>query len=200
MYASLTRLIAPAVLGLMLVLACGPRAQAADTVEANLDDQKSTIDKQDKLHLEATADINAPADKVYDAMTHPETVAKYDSQVDAVKVLSDGAAGKVVEFKGQTLPIPNAPPAIQVKYTFDAGKKSITAESYGKALIQFHSEYTLNPSKDGKGTVINYSSVSSSVGKIMDMDTPQFMRQQFALDAFMRQLHDVSLYIMKGGK
>jgi carbon monoxide dehydrogenase subunit G len=188
------------ILVVALIVGCVQRARADETIEASLGDQKATVDKEDKLHLEATADINAPVDKVYDAMTHPEKVAKYDAQIDAVKVISDGAAGKVVEFKGQTLPIPNAPPALQVKYTFDPAKKSLTAESYGKSPIQFRSDYALKPSKDGKGTEISYTSVSSSVAKLMGTDTPQFMRQTLALDNFMRQLHSVSQYLMKGGK
>jgi hypothetical protein len=64
-------------------------------------------------------------------------------------------------------------------------------------LVQFNTETTLKPSKDGKSTEIAYTSVSSSAGKIMGMETPKFMRQQFALESFMRGLRNVVVPYVK---
>ena len=175
------------------------RADEAD-IETTLGDEKATVDKDKQLHLDATAQINAPADKVYDALTHPEKVAKYDSRFTDVKVVSHDANGKTVEYKGQILPDPNAPPSFQVQYSFDPATKSVSARNAGKSQIQFQNHTEVKPSKDGKGTDIHYTSVSSSTGPIMGLNPSEGMRTQFALNAFMRQMHNVGLYIQKGGK
>ncbi len=75
------------------------RAEEAEIV-TTLGDVKDTVDKDKRLHLDATAQINAPADKVYDALTHPEIVAKYDSRITDIRVLSRDAAGETVEYSG----------------------------------------------------------------------------------------------------
>jgi hypothetical protein len=199
MHPKVTLSIGLMMLGLLMVLARGTRA-LADDVEATLQDQKSEIDKQNKLHLEATATINAPENEVYDALIHPEKIAKYDARVDSVKVISRSASSKVLEFRGRLLPIPKAPPALDVKYTFDANTKQVTAESYGKSPIRFRNDYSLKPGKDGKETQIAYTSVSTSGGPVMGIEPPKFMRTQFAIESFMRNLHYVSIYIMKNGK
>jgi carbon monoxide dehydrogenase subunit G len=175
------------------------RADEAD-IETTLGDEKSTVDKDKQLRLDATARINAPADKVYDALTHPEKVAKYDVQITDVNVVSRDAKGETVEYKGQTLPIPNAPPSFRVQYSFDAATKSVSAKNAGKSPIQFQNHTELKPSKDGKGTDIHYTGVSSSTGPIMGFEPTEGMRTQFALSAFMRQMHNVGMYIQKGGK
>ena len=156
---------------LTLALALGSLARAED-IEPTFEDQNSTFDKQDQMHLEATASLNAPLAKVYDALSNPDKVAKYDPQVTGVKVLSKTANGRVVEYSGQTIPIPNAPKSLQVKYTFDPAKNAITAQSVGKALLQFRADYTLTASKDGKSTEIHYTSVSSNPSKALGMDAP----------------------------
>ncbi len=191
--------IATAILALAIALSAAARAGAVN-IEPSFEDQKSSIDKQDRLHLEASASLNAPVAQVYDALSNPDKAAKYNPQITAIKVISQSATGKVVEYKGQTLPIPNAPPSLQVKYTFDPGKNAVTAESVGKAVIQFHAEYTLTPSKDGKSTEIHYTSVSTNPGKLLGMDAPEFLRRQGAVDAMMRNLRTVGQYIQNGGK
>jgi len=184
---------------LTLALALGSVARAED-IEPAFEDQKATFDKQDRLHLEATASLNAPLAKVYEAMSNPDKVAKYDAQITGVKVLSKTANGIVLEYSGQTLPIPNAPKTLQVKYTFDPGKHAITAQSGAKALIQFRADYNLTASKDGKSTEIHYTSVSSSPAKVLGMDTPPFMRRDAALNTFMQGLHRTAQYLQSGGK
>jgi uncharacterized protein YndB with AHSA1/START domain len=192
------RAVSIALLGLTLALGAS-RARAQD-IEPTFEDEKTSTDKDGRLHLEAVADLNAPLDKVYDAFVVPEKVAKYNNQVTGVKVLSQSDDGKVVEYEGQTLPIPNAPKTLQVKYTFHPKQKAITAQSSGKALITFRADYFLKPSKDGKGTVVNYNSVSSNPGKLLGMDTPEFMRKEAALNTFMNVLRNIGRYIQNGGK
>ncbi len=185
---------------LTLALALGSLARAED-IEPAFEDQKSSFDKQDQMHLEATASLNAPLAKVYEALSNPDKVAKYDPQITGIKVLSQTANGKVVEYSGQTIAIANAPKTIQIKFTFDPGKNAITAQSAGKALIKFRADYTLTASKDGKSTEIHYVSVSPNPSKALGMDSvPQFMRRQAALNTFMQNLHHAGQYIQSGGK
>ena len=191
--------IATAILALAIAFSAAARA-AAEDIEPTFEDQKSSLDKQDRLHLEATASLNAPVAKLYDALTNPDKLAKYNPQITGIKVISQSAKGKVVEYKGQMVPIPNGPPSLQVKYTFDPSKNFVTAESVGKTAIQFHAEYTLAPSKDGKSTEIHYTSVSSNPGTMLGMAVPEFLRRQGAVDAMMRNLRAAGQYIQNGGK
>lgn len=169
-------------------------------IETSLGDEKATIDKDKNLHLDATAQINAPVDKVYDGLSHPEKIAKYDANITGVKVVAHDAKGETVEYKGQTLPIPNAPPSFLVQYSFDPATKSVSAQNAGKSLLKFHNQTELKPSKDGKGTDIHYTGVSSNPGPAMGFELPDGMRTQVALSTFMRQMYNVGRYIEKGGK
>ncbi len=78
--------------------------------------------------------------------------------------------------------------------------KSVSAKNAGKSPIEFQNHTELKSSKDGKGTDIHYTGVSSSTGPIMGFEPTEAMRTQFALSAFMRQMHNVGMYIQKGGK
>jgi hypothetical protein len=49
-------------------------------------------------------------------------------------------------------------------------------------------------------TDIHYTGVSSSTGPTIGFEPTEVMRTQFALSAFMRQMHNVGMYIQKGGK
>ncbi len=185
---------------LALALSLGSLARAQD-IEPTFEDQKSTFDKQGQMRLEASASLNAPLAKVYEALSNPEKVAKYDPQITGIKVVSQTANGKVVEYTGQTLPIPNAPKSLQIKFTFDPAKNAFTAQSVGKALIKFRADYTLTASKDGKSTEINYVSVSPDPSKALGMDSlPQFMRRDASLNTFMQNLRHAGQYIQSGGK
>ncbi len=185
---------------LILALVLGSLARAED-IEPTFEDQKSSFDKQNQMRLEATASLNAPLAKVYEALSNPDKVAKYDPQITGIKVVSTTPDSKVVEYTGQTLPIPNAPKSLQIKFTFDPAKNTMTAQSVGKALIKFRADYSLTASKDGKSTEIRYVSVSPDPSKALGMDTlPQFMRRQAALNTFMQNLHHAAQYIQSGGK
>jgi uncharacterized protein YndB with AHSA1/START domain len=195
------RLTAVTMFALTLALAAAPRVRAADVdIAPTFEDQKSTLDAKKALHLDLTASMNAPVDKVYDALTNPEKVATYDAQITSAKLVSKSANGKVVEFFGQTIAVPNAPKSLKVKFTFDPDKKTIVSQSTGKALIQFRNEVALSPSKDGKGTEIHYTSVSADPSKALGMDTPEFMRIGAARGTFMSTLNNAGKYIQSGGK
>ena len=111
-------------LGLTLLAFFGTRAYA-DDISPNFEDQKSSIDKDGNMRLELAASLNAPEAKVYEALTNPEKLSKYAAEITSVKVLSNSATSKVVEYHGATGIGPNTKPLV-VKFTFDPAKQTIT--------------------------------------------------------------------------
>jgi hypothetical protein len=171
-------------------------ALAAAPTTADMKDFNSTVDKDKTVHLEATAEINAPQDKMFDAISHPELTSKSDPQVQKAVVVSQDSNSKVVEFfGGQQLPIPNAPKSLKIKVMPDQASNTIKVESYQSPILKFQNEYKLSPTKDGKGTIVKYSSVSNDISKQIGMDIPADMRKQIGLETFMNQMHTVGVYI-----
>ncbi len=185
-------------IGLTLLTFFGDGAHA-DTIEPNFEGQKATMEKHGTLRLELAASMNAPVAKVYDALTNPDKLSQYTADIMSAKVLSHSETGKVVEYHGATPLNPNKKPFV-IKYTFDPGKQTITAQSADKAPIKFRADYVLSPSKDGKSTEIKYVSVSADPSKAIGMPVPEFMRQSAGLQTFMRNLTNVGKYVQSGGK
>jgi uncharacterized protein YndB with AHSA1/START domain len=186
-------------LGLTLVTFLGGRAHAVDSIEPDLEAQKSSMEKDGTLRLELSASMNAPVAKVYGALTNPDKLSKYSADITSAKVLSSSATGKVVEYQGATDLNPNKKPFV-VNFTFDPGKQTITAQSAAKAAIKFRADYVLSPSKDGKSTAISYVSVSADPSKALGMEAPEFMRKLAGIQTFMKTLISAGKYIQDGGK
>jgi hypothetical protein len=165
------------------------------TTSADMQDFNSTFDKDKNMHLEATAMVTAPPDKVFDAISHPELTAKSNPQVEKVQVVSKSGDSEIVELFGQQVPIPNAPKSMKIKVTPDKASQTVKVESYQSTLLQFQTEYKLAPSKDGKGTLVKYTSTSNDISKQIGMDVPSDMRKQIGLQTFMDQMHTVGEYI-----
>ena len=168
---------------------------------ADMQDFNATFDKDKNMHLDANAEVTAPADKVFDAIAHPEVTAKSDPQVEKIQVVSHEGDSKIIELFGQTVPIPNAPKSMKIKVTPDKANQSIEVDSYQSSLLQFQNSYKLSPSKDGKGTIVKYSSTSNDISKQLGMDVPSDMRKTIGLQTFMNQMNRVATYIdANGGK
>ena len=187
-------------LGLTLLTFLGDRAHA-DTIEPDFEGQKSSMDKDGNLRLELAASLNAPVAKVYEALTNPDKLAKYSAEIKNVKVLSSSATEKVVEveYYGATGPKSNTKPLV-IKFTFDSGKQTITAQTTAKAAVKFRADYVLSSSKDGSSTEIRYVSVSADPGKAMGEEVPELMRMDAGIQTFMRTLAGAGKYIQNGGK
>jgi ribosome-associated toxin RatA of RatAB toxin-antitoxin module len=185
---------------LFIGLIAGGIARAETTEEmGNFD---GGVDKNQTLHMQISANMNAPVDRVFDALSHPELVAKYDPNVTGAKVVSQSGDSKIVELTGQAVPIPNAPKSLRVKITPNKADNTIEATSVDNPFITFDNKFKLVPSADGKGTVVNYtttSSISKEASQAIGMDIPEGMRKQLALTNFMEQLHSVGEYIDKAG-
>lgn len=174
-------------------------ASAAE-IATDMQDFTATVDKQQNLHMKINAEITAPQDKVFDAIAHPELTSRFDPQVQSVKVVSDTPNARIVEFTGTPIPIPNAPKSIQVKLTPDKANARVKAESVGKLPLTFENTYKLSRAKDGKGTEVEYTSVSSDASKQLGMQIPEGMRKQIAIENFMQQMHTIAAYLQDGGK
>src|SRR5262249_17111016 len=116
-----------------------------------------------------------------------------------VKLLQAGPP-KLVELFGQAAPVPNAPKSIKIKVTPDKATETIKVESVDNSMFDFQNEYKLSPAKDGKGTIVKYTSVSNDLSKALGIELPTGMRKQIALKAFMEQLHRVGDYIDEQAK
>lgn len=173
-------------------------AFAATTAEMKNFD--STIDKNQNMHLQVTAEINAPQAKVFDAISHPELTAKSDPRIEKANVVSQDSNGKIVELFGQQVPIPNAPPSLKIKVIPDKASNTIKVESYQSPILQFQNEYKLSSTPDGKGTVVKYIGVSNDISKQLGMDVTPDMRKQFGVQTFMDQMHTVGVYIDDNSK
>ena len=185
-------------LGLTLLTFPGDRAHA-DTIEPNFEGLKNSMDKDGNLRLELAASLNAPVAKVYEALTNPDKLSKYSADITSVKVLSNSATGKVVEYHGATDLNPNKKPFV-VKFMFDPAKYTITAQSAANAAIKFRADYVLSPSKDGKSTEIRYVSVAADPSKALGIQVPEFIRRGAGIQNFMRTLTNAGKYIQNGGK
>ena len=138
------------------------------TTNADMKDFNSTVDKDKNMHLEATAEINAPEGNVFDAISHPELTSKSDPQVQKAVVVSQDSNSKVVEFfGGQQLPIPNAPKSLKIKVMPDQGSNTVKVESYQSPILKFQSEYKLSPSKDGK--VVRFATYADSMEMLVEI-------------------------------
>lgn len=160
----------------------------------------STIDKDQNMHLQVTAEINAPADKVFDAIAHPELTSKSDPRIEKTRIVSQDSSSKVVELWGPQVPIPNAPPSLKIKVIPDKASNTIKVESYQSPILQFQNEYKLSPTPDGKGTIVKYMGVSNDISKQLGMDVTPDMRKQFGMQTFMDQMHTVGVYIDDNSK
>lgn len=174
------------------MLACLGMQSAAEPV---LDDVTSSLDRNGNFRLTASARLNAPPDKVFNALANPERVARLDSRVTSAKVLSTGSDGKIVEFTGSLVALANAPRSLRIKISADRGSRTVRTQTLGNSPLKSRGEYRVQAANGGKTAIIRYTSVSSDVSKVVGFEVPEFMRKQAALDNFMRNLHNVGRYI-----
>jgi hypothetical protein len=177
----------------MLIGRVGFAADVATT--ASMNDYKTTIDAGKNLHIDASAEVTAPEDKVFDALSHPELVAKFDPQVEKVELISQQENSKVVELFGPQFAISDAPKSLMIKVTTDAGNQMVRIESCAGAALQFQNQYKVSPTSDGKDTIVSLSSTSNDVSAQLGTDIPDEMRKEIGLQTFMHQLHRVVRYI-----
>ncbi len=107
--------------------------------------------------------FEAPVDKVYDAFRDPETI--HDRMPDNIlksELVSENGNTKVVDVVGKLdiLPPGFKVQALRTEWRFAPEQKTIATNSIDFKLADLKSEYTFEPSPDGKGTVLRYTQTS----------------------------------------
>jgi hypothetical protein len=109
--------------------------------------------------------IDAPVDKVYEAFRHPEQA--HDHMPDNVlksELVSENGNTKVVDVIGR---LDVLPPGFKVQnlrneYTFYPEEKRFTSRSIDFSLADINSEFKLEATPDGKGTVVRMTQTNKT--------------------------------------
>jgi hypothetical protein len=109
--------------------------------------------------------IDAPVERVYEAFRHPEQAHDYmpDSILKSELVSEDGNV-KVVDIVGR---LDVLPPGFKVQnlrqeYTYHPDEKSFSSRSVDFSLADIETEYKLEPTPDGTGTVLRVSQTNKT--------------------------------------
>ncbi len=113
----------------------------------------------DTWHVSFTSKIDAPLDKVFDAFQHPERAVEFvPENVRKSEIVSQEGDTKTVEIVGS---LDILPPGFKIQslrtdYTVHAADHRIEAHTVNK-LADIKAEYKLEPSSDGKSTVLKFT-------------------------------------------
>lgn len=114
--------------------------------------------------------IDAPVDKVWEAFRHPERAHEHlpDSVLKS-ELVSENGNVKVVDVVGR---LDVLPPGFKVQslrneYTFYPDEKRFTSRSIDFSLADITSEFTLEPTPDGTGTVVRLSQTNKAKSQMI---------------------------------
>lgn len=94
--------------------------------------------------------VNAPADKLYSALSDVEHHAEFIEDVSESKVISsEGDRKKVVDITNRVLGRPNQ---AKIEWTFDPEERTIAFRTIESRFTDNSAEYKIEPSPDGKRT------------------------------------------------
>lgn len=119
----------------------------------------------DTWHVSFVSTIDAPVDKVWDAFSHPERAHDYvPENVLKSELVSEHDNTKVVDIVGR---LDVLPPGFKVQnlrneYTFYPDEKRFTIRSIDFPLADINSEFKLEPTPDGKGTVVRVTQTNKT--------------------------------------
>ncbi len=119
----------------------------------------------DTWSVEFTSKIDAPVDKVWEAMNKPERAHELapDNVLKSELVKEDGNT-KVVDIVGrlEVLPPGFKVQSIRNEFVFYPAEKRFTQKSIDFKLSDLTSEYKLEPADGGKATLITFKQTSKS--------------------------------------
>jgi hypothetical protein len=121
----------------------------------------------DTWNIKFTSRIDAPVDKVYEAMSQPERMREYlpEAVVKSELVKQEGDAKTVdLVFKLDILPPGFKVQNIRNDVKLFPGEKRMTQRSVDFKLADIASEYALAPAPDGKGTILTFTQTSKDKG------------------------------------
>ena len=131
---------------------------------------ESIVKDGDTWKVNFTSKINAPVDKVWEAMSQPERMHEVspDNILKSELVSKDGNA-KVVDlvFKLDILPPGFKVQNIRNQLQFYPDEHRIQQKSVDFKLADISSEYKLTPSPDGKGTILTFTQTSKDKSPLL---------------------------------
>jgi len=131
---------------------------------------ESIVKDGDTWKVNFTSKINAPVDKVWEAMSQPERMHEVspDNILKSELVSKDGNA-KVVDlvFKLDILPPGFKVQNIRNQLQFYPDEHRIQQKSVDFKLADISSEYKLTPSPDGKGTILTFTQTSKDKAPLL---------------------------------
>jgi hypothetical protein len=124
-----------------------------------------SIDKVgDTWKVNFTSRIDAPVDRVYQALVQPERMHEIapDNVLKSELVSQEGPNKKVMDlvFKLDILPPGFKVQTIRNELNFFPDEKRVTQKSIDFKLADISSEYKLTPTPDGKGTILTFTQTS----------------------------------------
>jgi len=113
-----------------------------------------SLEKDGKVFdVEMHSRIDAPIDKVWEAMKHPERLAEFSDQYKRSKLLSENGNTKQLEL--HVLALDNLQ-QFKVELTFDDANKTIHIKTIESTLSDIDGTYKAEPSPDGTKTLYIY--------------------------------------------
>lgn len=117
----------------------------------------------DTWNVKFTSKIDAPIDRVYEALSQPERMHEFapESVTKSELIKQEGDAKTVdLVFKLDILPPGFKVQNIRNDLMFYPAEKRVTQKSVDFKLADIASEYKLTPTADGKGTLLTYTQTS----------------------------------------
>jgi hypothetical protein len=115
----------------------------------------STITKDGKVFtIEMVSRIDAPADKVWESMKHPEKLSQNSDQYKKSDLLKDEGNHKELELHVMAL---DNLQQLTVAMDFDDAAKTLKIKTLTSTVADIEGTYTLTPSPDGAKTLYTYT-------------------------------------------
>jgi len=137
------------------------RAQSAATKwEGPVDEiTYESLEKDGKVFtVEMHSRIDAPVDKVWAAMKHPEKLAENSDQYKKSKLLKEEGNKKELEL--HVLALDNLQ-QFTVEMTYDEATRTTSIKTLQSTLADIQGTYSLTPSPDGQKTLYVYKAVQT---------------------------------------
>ena len=131
-----------------------------------------SLEKKDGTwHVSFVSTIDAPVDKVYEAFRHPERASQYmPDNIRKSELVEETGNVKLVDIVGR---LDVLPPGFKVQqlrneYTFFPDEKRFTSRSVDFGLADINSEFRLEPTPDGTGTVVRVSQTNKTKQPLLE--------------------------------
>ncbi len=98
--------------------------------------------------------IDAPADKVWEAMKHPEKLSQNSEQYKKSDLLKD--EGNVKELELHVMALDNLQ-QLTVRMEFNDAAKTLSIKTLTSSIADIEGTYSLSPSPDGQKTLYTYN-------------------------------------------